>query len=228
MMRIEFDTIEDYTKYMDLYAVMVDNQPKKEEVTTQEMDDNKRWLHNNYLEKEVTGMWEEIGVNTSNTYELQQRLNSLKAQMDLIEKQLWDKLKPTAVTKNKTDKTKKIKLASGRVYNPTIIKALPNYKELCDDGYFITGNNSKSKYNIQTVLMLKNCLFDLNVTWNDMIEKTGLTANTVMYICYAIETGVFDKFFNEWEQIQADKFQSKVKTATLINNPQKRKENGMW
>jgi hypothetical protein len=44
---------------------------------------------------------------------------------------------------------------------------------------------------------------------------------------YCFNDECFDEYLNEWEQIQANQYYGNWKPNSILNNPQKRKENGM-
>lgn len=49
-----------------------------------------------------------------------------------------------------------------------------------------------------------------------------------MELGYYILNGDFDKYFNEWEQIQADQTFKKGWKPVIENNPEKRVEQGIY
>lgn len=114
-----------------------------------------------------------------------------------------------------------------RQYSVKYLKLLPKIKHLREDGYFMLGNNTKSKYTIQDVLKLKNSLEDISLSFKDLGRKIGVSEFTARIVCLAIEVGLFDSYFSEWEQLQANQFYRDWKPPIIENNPQKRKENGM-
>lgn len=112
-----------------------------------------------------------------------------------------------------------------RHYPPTTVTAMPKIRELTPEGKLILKSGKIAGYNINTILKLKK-LIPTDLSFIKIGAKVGLSNSTVSRVCCAIEYGVFDKYLNEWEQIQANKFYKKNKNNLIENNPQKRKEKG--
>jgi len=115
-----------------------------------------------------------------------------------------------------------------RRYSKTIQNALP--QKICgitSNGHLILGNGVDSVYTMNDLMKLKKEITS-DKSFSRIAEDYNFTTNTVGYLLYGLETGYFDKWFNEWEQIQANKFMKKAKhKKEPVNNPQKRKERGM-
>ena len=114
-----------------------------------------------------------------------------------------------------------------RKYSTHYLKLLPKVKSLTEDGHFILGKNRKSVYTIEDVLQLKTMINSTSLNFKQMGEKVGISEYTAITVCLGIEKGIFEKFFHEWEQMKADEFYGNWKPNNIVNNPQKRKENGM-
>ena len=104
-----------------------------------------------------------------------------------------------------------------------------NFTGLNEDGTFIQKKGKQVKFDINDVLKLKKAIPDTikYPTWNALTEIVKLDAGKTMpRVCQSIENGYFDEYIKEWEQIQANKFYNNTKPVPVINNPQKRRENG--
>jgi len=111
-------------------------------------------------------------------------------------------------------------------YKPFILKGLN------DDGTFIQTRGKPLIYNIRDILALKKLIpmVDEYPSFSSLCKKVGLhDVRTVQRLCYLIETGEFDKYINQWEQMEANNFYGKYGEwkPRFENNPQKRKEKGM-
>lgn len=113
-----------------------------------------------------------------------------------------------------------------RKYGKRIIDEFPKIKALTKEGYFIFESNRTSVWNITDVLRIKKLLPKTEYTFEMMGKKIGFSSYTAKTICCGIEFGYFDKWFKEWEQLQANNFYGKWKPV-MQNNPQKREEMGM-
>lgn len=105
-------------------------------------------------------------------------------------------------------------------------------KGLNDDGTFIQARGKPLIYNIRDILALKKLIpmVDEYPSFSSLCKKVGLRdVRTVQRLCYLIETGKFDKYINQWEQMEANNFYGKYGEwkPRFENNPQKRKEKGM-
>ena len=207
-MKLEFENQYDYVAYMNFYAVLMNNAGFLKETEAETDNDVYSEIED---EHEIDELWEEVLVLKNKVKQLQ---NIQKETLNLLETDEDEKTKKK--TKNNT-------IINGRTYNKSTIDALPQYKGINEKGYFIVGNGSLSKYDIDTVLKIKK-LMKKNLSWKEIAGKCGLTANTVQYIGYGVETGVFDEYINENEQIQANNFYNKTNKNLTVNNPQKRKE----
>ena len=138
---------------------------------------------------------------------------------------LSDVCKPKNEKKGRKKRTIKKGEKYTRHYSASIIKQAPHPVKLKSNGKFILASGKESTWNIHNLLKLKKLIpTELNMT--EIAEKVGIGTTTANYLCYSIEAGIFDKFFNEWEQIQADKMYKKDWKPILENNPEKRKEKG--
>ena len=104
---------------------------------------------------------------------------------------------------------------------------------LQDDGTFLTNNNRAAKFTIHTVLGVKNRL-DVSSTVAE-VQKVADSLNVPYYtmgrLFYNVHgLGSFDKFLQEWEDLQAAEFFKAYKKDNKepINNPEKRKEAGIY
>lgn len=132
---------------------------------------------------------------------------------------------------NKPVKTKKTENRH-RQYSYANSIRLANLEGLNKDGKFYrkTGCRGKPyfKWDITHLLKLKDIIPKTNEypTIKSISNKVGLSTITCSDLICLIEDGYFDKFFNEWEQIQADKMYKNDWKPILENNPEKRKEKG--
>ncbi len=147
--------------------------------------------------------------------------------VDLRVKKIEDCLKNNVAFGVDAEETVSTKRTTYRKYSQKTIDNLPQIKSLRNDGYFILGRKKQSVYSIEDVLRLKSLIPQLEVNFEKMGELIGVSDYTARIICCAIEHGIFDRWFKEWEQIQANKFYGNWKPNSIVNNPQKRKENGM-
>ena len=117
--------------------------------------------------------------------------------------------------------------ATYRQYSKSIYNKMPTLKGMNRDGSFAIGNGRHSKWTIEDILFLKKEIPNLSKSFTELADKLGYSDDTIARLCCAIENGLFDKYFNEWEQIQGDTVYGNWKSTPIINNPQKRRENGM-
>ena len=202
MVKIEFESINEI---MDFAELILQNTPKNE-CTTVEMANNEKWLHTFDLQ-ETIGKMQTVDINnTQKIIELEEQVKKLTVK------------EPVIIKNKKVEGKYNVKYPSSISY--------PKVQLLYHNGYFKLSNNHTSPYTINDILKLEKAL----KKGKDIFELTQLVKvgkPTVLRICYGIEQGYYDKYINEWEQIQANNFQSRVKPVETENNPQKRKEKGM-
>lgn len=211
MVKIEFESINELKEFIELIPV---NQ--KEEVTTVTMDENKHFLHRNKLHEIISDLQ---GRNLQNT----ENINNIIDELNSIRKELKNNKKPvTSITRNTI-----------RQYYETQKQRCPRVSKLNKDGTFILKNSKVnggiSKWTIKDLLKIKHRIpqKEKYSNWTVICEDLPVCALTAQVLGYGIEMGYFDKYFNEWEQLQANKFQNNIKPIETENNPQKRKEKGM-
>ena len=112
-----------------------------------------------------------------------------------------------------------------RKYPYSIRKHKPKVVVLRNDGTFKLKNGTISKWNINHLLYLKKLIPKTELNINQIADKVKLKQNTVMRLCCGSEEGDFDTYFDEWEQINANNTYGNWKPQ-IVNNPQKRRENG--
>ena len=212
-MEIKFDSIGEFEDFINL--IKFNTNDKK--VETVEMSNNKRFLNRH----DINDLYlRQININDI----VKETLKELREDItDLSKKTVT---KPTPALKNKqTSKNNDKKLC--RVYNKEY--KMFNFTGLNEDGTFIQKKGKQVKFDINDVLKLKKAIPDTikYPTWNALTEIVKLDAGKTMpRVCNLIENGYFDEYIKEWEQIQANKFYNNTKPVPVINNPQKRRENG--
>ena len=102
-----------------------------------------------------------------------------------------------------------------------------NIKGLNEDGTFSQKRGKKISFTIQDILKLKRLIPETEEYPNFKSLEEIVQVNDIPRICHCIEIGFFDEYLNEWEQIQANQYYGNWKPNSILNNPQKRKENGM-
>ena len=104
---------------------------------------------------------------------------------------------------------------------------------LQEDGTFLTNRNKSPKFTIHTILGIKNRL-NLKSTVdevNNVATSLNIPSYTIGRLFYNVhQLGTFDKFLQEWEDLQAAEFFKSYKKLETepINNPEKRKEAGLY
>lgn len=156
--------------------------------------------------------------------------NAVKKQLNLIqdlnkdETITFDEL-PSKPTKKDED----VIVAYGKKWKLRGQVHLENIMGLSNDGKFITKTRSLT-WDINTLLRLKKCMKqnEKYPTASKLAKAVGVNATNVIELGYYILNGDFDKYFNEWEQIQADNTFKKYGNwkPNIENNPEKRKEKG--
>jgi len=105
-----------------------------------------------------------------------------------------------------------------------------NIKGLNSKGEFEKTNaGRKFKWNIQDIIQIKKLIPKIKEypTVTSISKETKLSKATVSDLVYLIENGYFDKYLNEWEQMEADKMFGDWKPV-IQNNPEKRQEAGIY
>ena len=99
-----------------------------------------------------------------------------------------------------------------------------NIKCLNKDGTFSNTKGKPFSFQIQDILKLQQLIPKIEEypTWNSL--QKVVKVNGVQRLCQMIEKGFFEKYLNEWEQLQADDFFGRWKPVVVENNPQKRRE----
>ena len=111
---------------------------------------------------------------------------------------------------------------------PPSARHIPKIKKLYNNGYFQLSNNRTSPYHINDLLKIKKLIYSKDCEWDEVyktIKHIGIT--TVQRITYALEHGYYNKYFQEWQELQAKEFENRQQKTPIINNPQKRREQGM-
>ena len=109
---------------------------------------------------------------------------------------------------------------------------LNNIVKLDEKGNFIRIGRGKQSFtwNINTLLKLREYMkeYDKYPSQKKLAKAIGVNPTSLIELGYYILNGDFDKYFNEWEQIQADNTFKKYGNwkPTIENNPEKRKEKG--
>lgn len=154
--------------------------------------------------------------------------NSLNERLENLEKKMDVLYNHFVVEKTEADDSESMPTTI-RKYSKTQEKNLPKVYSLREDGHFNIGKNKISKYSIEDLLLLKRLIPRKECGFKEMGMKIGVSDFTVKMLCYGVETGYFDKYFNEWEQLKANQFFKKKSNwkGIVENNPQKRKEKGM-
>ena len=107
-----------------------------------------------------------------------------------------------------------------------------NIESMTEEGYFKRKTECRGRrtysWNIKHLLLIKKLIpkIDEFPSMKSISKKVGLSSSTVSDLVYCIEKGWFNKYFNEWEQIEAKKMNYNWKPK-VENNPQKRVEKGM-
>lgn len=96
-------------------------------------------------------------------------------------------------------------------------------------GNFYSIHNRKYVFTMKDVLLIRK-EFDTNTTNRDikkLSEKMSLDDNNIHRIIYNLEIGTFDKYIKEWLE-SVNEIKVTGHRAFVENNPQKRKESGMY
>lgn len=98
-----------------------------------------------------------------------------------------------------------------------------------NSGNFYSIHNRKYVFNMRDVLLIRK-EFGINTTSRDikkLSEKMSLGDNNIHRIIYNLEIGTFDKYIKEWLE-SVNEVKVTGHHAPVENNPQKRKESGMY
>lgn len=98
-----------------------------------------------------------------------------------------------------------------------------------DKGVFITAyHNKKLKITIKDVILAKKGIYDGMTTSQAFAIRDELGLNNYHFnrLVYNIKEGVFDKFIKQWNKQTGVKVGKKE--VPIENNPQKRKESGIY
>jgi len=209
-MKIEFESITELKEFIELIPV------NQNEVTTSTMVENEHFLHQNKLHELIPELQRRCLQNTKN-------IDNVVDELNCIRKELNNAKKPaTSITKNTI-----------RQYGETQKQRCPRVSKLNKNGTFQLKNSrvngGVSKWTIKDLLKIKNRIPEKEKypSWTSISEDLQVSAFTAQNLGYGIEMGYFDKYFNEWEQLQANKFYGNFKQELTENNPQKRREKGM-
>lgn len=212
-MRIEFDSTEEFLGFMRKI-----------------IGDDKNIYVGTGMEQEISNIKDHVASLDSDIKNVTQKFDKIiigNTEKEIKEEVVSVKTKKPAKTKNHSNDSK-----FTRKYSKTAKKNLPKtITKMTDDGHFILSHNSKkTQYGIQSILKLRKLLFDKNpMSFREMSELVPeITKSQIPSFCYGVESGFFDKYINDWEQRQANKFYSNAtKTIEPVNNPEKRKSMGM-
>lgn len=146
---------------------------------------------------------------------------------------LSDVVKPKKQNNTVKPKVKKVKgnviNAYGRNWKSYNQINLNNITKLDENGNFLRKGRGKQMYtwNIKTLLKLREYMkdYDKYPSQEKLAKAIGVNPTSLIELGYYILNGDFDKYFNEWEQIQMNKTYGNWKPI-LENNPEKRKEKG--
>lgn len=211
-MKLEFNTIEEFEEFVEL--IYRDNTPK-DKVTTEEQLKNEKWLIKHDLQETLgeilDGMVKITGFCKDNA-------NAIQA-LQTTPEEPEPTIKPV-------QKEVEAPIGLKRKYSPTVRRQLPKIKKMNKDGTFQIGRygGTKAKWTIHTILQLKGYIPG-DLSTREIAKKVGLDPTTTDPLMFMIETGRFDKYLSQWEQIQADQIYKKVRKVPVENNPQKRREN---
>lgn len=208
-MKLEFNDIDEFKEFVEL--IYRNNSPKPME-TTEAQIKNERWLIKNDLQETLGKILDGL-INI--TEFSRDNANAIKALQTIPEE--------PAQTAKPVETPKGLK----RKYSPTVRRQLPKIKKMNRDGTFQIGRygGTKSKWTIHTILQLKGYILG-DLPTREIAKKVGLDPATADRLMFMIETGRFDKYLSQWEQIQADQIYKKARKVPVENNPQKRRENG--
>lgn len=190
-------------------------------------------------EKKVLEMLEEAHAEVSETLKEQIRAEERDKIKQLINKSIdnmYEIVEETVVKEPKAQpvQTTRYNTKDNNIYIvPKSMRKPYSKMHLQEDGAFLTKNNKAAKFTIYTVLGIKNRL-NVNSTVaevNKVADSLNIPYYTVGRLFYNVhQLNTFDKFLQEWEDLQAAEFFKAYKNSNKepINNPEKRKEAGMY
>ena len=138
--------------------------------------------------------------------------------------------KDVAFVKVDTDATAEetnVPTTTHRQYSKSIYNKMPTLKGMNHDGSFVIGKGRHSKWTIDDILFLKKEIPNLSKSFTELADKIGYSDDTIARLCCAIENGLFDEYLKEWRRMDEKRHFGNWKPTPIINNPQKRRENGM-
>ena len=190
-------------------------------------------------EKKVLEMLEEAHAEVSETLKEQIRAEERDKIKQLINKSIdnmYEIVEETVIEEPKAQpvQTTRYNTKDNNFYIvPKSMRKPYSKMHLQEDGAFLTKNNKAAKFTIYTVLGIKNRL-NMNSTVaevNKVADSLNIPYYTVGRLFYNVhQLNTFDKFLQEWEDLQAAEFFKAYKKSNKepINNPEKRKEAGMY
>lgn len=190
-------------------------------------------------EKKVLEMLEEAHAEVSETLKEQIRAEERDKIKQLINKSIdnmYEIVEETVIEEPKAQpvQTTRYNTKDNNIYIvPKSMRKPYSKMHLQEDGAFLTKNNKAAKFTIYTVLGIKNRL-NMNSTVaevNKVADSLNIPYYTVGRLFYNVhQLNTFDKFLQEWEDLQAAEFFKAYKKSNKepINNPEKRKEAGMY
>lgn len=193
--------VNEYTKTIGNLCNRIDEQDKIIKHLTRETDEN----YNLIIKQEKR---------------INQLVSIVEKYGEIVKEHILDEEEVTTPDKIKTNKKDTI-----RKYPESLRNRKPHLLMLRKDGTFKLKNGMISKWNINHILYLKKLIPQTQLNMEDIAEKVKLTYYMTVRLCCAIEDGDFDKYFDEWEQINANNTYGNWKPS-IENNPQKRKEKG--
>lgn len=190
-------------------------------------------------EKKVLEMLEEAHAEISETLKEQIRTEERDKIKQLINKSIdnmYDIVEETVVEEPKAQPVQatRYNTKDNDIYIvPKSMRKPYSKMHLQEDGTFLTKNNRAAKFTIHTVLGVKNRL-NMSSTVaevNKVADSLNIPYYTVGRLFHNVhQLGTFDKFLQEWEDLQAAEFFKAYKKSNKepINNPEKRKEAGIY
>lgn len=210
-MKLEFNTIEEFEEFVELIYRANSLKPME---TTEAQIKNERWLIKNDLQETLAKILDGI-INI--TKFCRDNANAIKALQTTL-----DKTEPKKQSKD----IKITHITTKRHYPKSHQQQLPKIRKLNKDGTFVVGrgNGKIAKWDINIILKLKKYI-PSDLSNREIAKNVGLDPGTAGRLMFMIETGKFDKYLREWEQMQANQIYNKNRKVPVENNPQKRREN---
>ena len=210
-MRIEFDNTEEFLEFIERII------------------GNKKAIGFN-IENDLKLIKEHIINFDKTTNVLKENLNSVKVNIGSNSAQQIEE--EVLSSKNKSVRKSNDNRKFSRKYSKTAKQGLPKtIVKLRDDRHFVLNHRRQiTRYSIESILKLKHMLSDDNIkSFGEMADSVPeITRSKIASFCYGIEIGFWDKWIDDWEQKQANKFYNSAnKSIKPINNPDKRKSMGM-